>query len=142
MFEDYATDLHMKRMIRDYIHYDDIVYCTAYKIILKLNKEAKELNRMKNMMNRFEKTDHIPNDTSNGDIYDRTSSSDNDDDDILWSSIHIRHGELQYTNVQISPLELLDETRDWLNRTGELLYIGTDETDLRWFKPLEKRHKV
>lgn len=51
----------------------------------------------------------------------------------------MRHGELQYTNVQISPAELMAATGGWLNRTGEVLYVATDEEDLKWFAPLGQK---
>jgi hypothetical protein len=91
LFDDYATDLHMKRIVRDYIHYDDIVFCVAEKIIERLNEEALQLQQQQRQQQQEQPS---------------------------WSSIHIRHGELQYTNVQISPLELLEETKGWLNRSG------------------------
>jgi hypothetical protein len=101
LFDDYATDLHMKRIVRDYIHYDNIVFCVAEKIIERLNKEALQLQRepQQSQLQLHQQQQQQQQQPS-------------------WSSIHIRHGELQYTNVQISPLELLEETKGWLNRSG------------------------
>ena len=63
-----------------------------------------------------------------------------------WSAMHVRHGDLQYTSMQLSPQKLLDATAGWLGggeATGaELLYVATDEPRLDWFQPLEGRHRL
>ena len=52
----------MKRLVRDYMHYDERVFCAAGRIVARLDAEAAA----------------------------RGTS---------WSAMHVRHGELQYTNV-------------------------------------------
>mmetsp|Transcript_13846 Transcript_13846/g.32854 ORF Transcript_13846/g.32854 Transcript_13846/m.32854 type:complete len:322 (-) Transcript_13846:24-989(-) len=110
LFEDYGVDLHMKRLVRDYLHYNDEVFCAGAKV-------AKAMDLLSGPGG--------------------------------WSAMHVRHGELQYTNVQFSPSELMEATRGWLGpeggkeggeATGEALYVATDEADHGWFAAFEKRH--
>mmetsp|Transcript_53802 Transcript_53802/g.100338 ORF Transcript_53802/g.100338 Transcript_53802/m.100338 type:complete len:353 (-) Transcript_53802:123-1181(-) len=119
LFQDFGTDLFMKRMVRDYVHYDDAVFCAAGRIVAKLDAEAAAMKA---------KT--------------TTRAGSSSKSKRGWSSMHVRHGELQYTNVQISPSQLLDATKEWLNVTGELLYVATDEPLLSWFDPLLARHQT
>ena len=63
-----------------------------------------------------------------------------------WSAMHVRHGDRQYTSMQLSPQKLLDATAGWLGggeaTEAELLYVATDEPRLDWFQPLEGRHRL
>ena len=65
LFQDLATDLYMKRLVRDYLHYDEKVFCVAARIIRRLDEEAAV-----------------------------------EGDEIGWSSLHVRHGEVSTSIVQ------------------------------------------
>ena len=41
LFADEATDQAMKRLVRDYLHYDEAVFCAAERIIARLNSAAR-----------------------------------------------------------------------------------------------------
>ena len=65
LFQDLATDLFMKRLVRDYLHYDECVFCVASRIIRRLDNEAAE-----------------------------TEGFQADGLNVGWSSLHVRHGEV------------------------------------------------
>ena len=55
----------MKRLVRDYLHYDECVFCVASRIIRRLDNEAAE-----------------------------TEGFQADGLNVGWSSLHVRHGEV------------------------------------------------
>jgi hypothetical protein len=42
LFTDQAVDNHYKRFVRDFLHYKDVLYCSAGKVVHALNAEGKE----------------------------------------------------------------------------------------------------
>mmetsp|Transcript_24180 Transcript_24180/g.59183 ORF Transcript_24180/g.59183 Transcript_24180/m.59183 type:complete len:1126 (-) Transcript_24180:1246-4623(-) len=102
-FTDPAIDNHYKRFIRDFLHYNDQIYCAAGKIVKALQKEA--------MDRGFE----IDDEGAGG-----------------FSAMHIRRGELQYKKVKIPAAEWYENTKE-LWKPNEIMYIATDERNKTWF---------
>ena len=112
LFTDPLADNYFKRFVRDFMHYHDEIYCAAGKIVAALQEEAADLG--------------FPPDADGSGGY---------------SALHIRRGDLQYKKVKISAEEWYTNTREhW--RSGELLYIATDERNATWFDPIREHHKL
>mmetsp|Transcript_4025 Transcript_4025/g.8643 ORF Transcript_4025/g.8643 Transcript_4025/m.8643 type:complete len:537 (+) Transcript_4025:1606-3216(+) len=58
-----------------------------------------------------------------------------------FSALHIRRNDLQYKEVFLSGQETLENVRPLL-KTGEKLYIATDETDSEFFRPFSQDFEV
>lgn len=111
-FTDPVIDNYMKRFIRDFIHYQDNIFCAAGKIVQLLQKEGMERG--------FE----IDGEGAGG-----------------FSSLHVRRGDLQYKEVKISGEEWYNNTAK-LWQPKELLYIATDEKDRSFFDPIAKHYDL
>jgi len=89
-----------KRLIRDHIHYHDVIFCAASKIIHALQNEG------------FQK--------QHGFVM-----TDQEGGGGGFSSMHIRRGDFQWKDMRISGEEWYDNTKDyWMD--NEILYITTD----------------
>lgn len=56
-----------------------------------------------------------------------------------YSSLHVRHGDLQYKEVRFNASAWYENTRE-LWRPREVLYVATDERDPAWFDGFRARH--
>lgn len=111
-FTDPVVDNYMKRFVRDFIHYQDNIFCAAGKIVQLLQKEG------------MERGFKIDGDGSGG-----------------FSALHVRRGDLQFKEVKISGDEWYNNTEK-LWQPKELLYIATDEKDKSFFRPLAKHYDL
>ena len=111
-FTDPVVDNYMKRFVRDFIHYQDNIFCAAGKIVQLLQKEG---------MERGFKVDE---EGAGG-----------------YSALHVRRGDLQFKEVKISGEEWYNNTAK-LWQPKELLYIATDEKDKSFFGPLAKNYEL
>jgi hypothetical protein len=111
-FTDPVIDNHYKRLVRDFLHYRDSIFCAAGKIVLALQEEA------------IKRGFDVDEEGSGG-----------------FSALHIRRGDFQYKEVRLSAKRWYHNTKDiWL--PNEILYIATDERDKSWFEPLAKHHDL
>jgi len=94
-FQDWKTDLWMKRFVRDHLRYIDNIQCAAARVVHKLRTEY-------------------------GGHFD---------------SFHIRRGDFQYKNTRVDASTIVSRARDVIEE-GKVVYIGTDERDKNFFKPL------
>uniref|UniRef100_A0A7S1YBV7 Uncharacterized protein n=1 Tax=Grammatophora oceanica TaxID=210454 RepID=A0A7S1YBV7_9STRA len=100
LFTDPVVDNFYKRFVRDYLHYNDEIYCAAGKVINALRKESE-----------------------------------------MFSTMHVRRGDFQYTVVKLPAEELYENTKEvW--KTNEPLYIATDEMNRTFFDPIAKHHPI
>ena len=59
----------------------------------------------------------------------------------VWSTLHIRRGDLQYKDVKISAKEWYENLKEiW--KEGELLFIATDERNKTFFDPIKEHHDI
>jgi hypothetical protein len=59
----------------------------------------------------------------------------------IWSTLHVRRGDLQYKAVKIPAEEWYQNLKEvWLE--DELLFIATDERDKSFFDPLKEHHEL
>ena len=111
-FSDPAIGNYFKRFVRDYLHYNNEIYCAAGKIVKALQTEG--------MRRGFSL------DAEKGGGY---------------SAMHIRRGDLQYKRVKISAQEWYDNTKDvWQDK--ELMYIATDERNKTFFDDLARHYDL
>jgi len=103
-FQEWHTDLWMKRFVRDHVRYIDDIQCAAARIVHAIR-----------------------------------SSKNNDKTDKLhqYDSFHIRRGDFQYKKTRISAEEIVAAAKAEIP-VGSTLYIGTDERDKDFFKPLKE----
>jgi hypothetical protein len=94
-FQDYSTDLWMKRFVRDHVRYIDNIQCAAARIVHKLR-------------------------TQYGGTFD---------------SFHIRRGDFQYKKTRVDAPVIVERSKDVIEE-GRVVYVGTDERDKQFFKPL------
>ena len=112
LFTDPKIDNYFKRFVRDFLHYQDPIFCAAGKIVNALQQESKERG--------FE----LDNEGGGG-----------------YSSFHVRRGDLQYKKQKISGEEWKENTKE-LFLPKEILYIATDERKKSFFDPLATEHDL
>jgi hypothetical protein len=88
---------------RDFLHYNDEIFCAAGKIVRSLQLEALE----------------------RGFAVDEEGGGG-------YSSLHVRHGDLQYKDAILSEDRQWENTKD-LWKENEVLYISTDEGNIKYF---------
>ena len=111
-FTDPKIDNFYKRFVRDFVHYNDSIFCAAGKIVHALQEEGR----------------------SRGDTVDGEGGGG-------YSALHVRRGDLQYKEVIISAEEWYNTTNK-LWKPNELLYIATDERDHKFFEPFAKHYEL
>ncbi|GKY92977.1 hypothetical protein MPSEU_000266300 [Mayamaea pseudoterrestris] len=111
-FTNPKIDHYYKRFVRDFLHYHDVIFCAAGKIVKALQAEAAERN-------------FTPDENGAGG----------------YSAMHIRRGDLQYKKVKIPAKEWYENTKEvWL--PNEILYIATDEKQKEFFNDLAAHHDL
>jgi hypothetical protein len=111
-FTDPKIDNYFKRFIRDFLHYNDQIYCAAGKIVKALQLEAQARG--------FD-----PDENGAGG----------------YSAMHIRRGELQYKKVKFPSATWYENTKEiW--KPKEILYIATDERNKTFFDDLALHHDL
>ncbi|KAL7551192.1 hypothetical protein ACHAWF_014388 [Thalassiosira exigua] len=111
-FTDPVIDNYYKRFVRDFVHYQDNIFCAAGKIIRLLQNEGNERG--------FQ----VDDEGAGG-----------------YSALHVRRGDLQYKEVIISAEEWYENTAK-LWQPKEILYIATDERHRTFFDPIAKHHDL
>lgn len=120
-FTDPSIGNYYKRFVRDYLHYNDVIYCAAGKIVKALQAEGEAKQRQQEQQQQHTSTIH--------------PSYDDDDGSGGYSSMHIRRGDFQYKKVKISAREWYENTKEvWL--PNEIIYIATDERNKTFFDDL------
>jgi len=101
-----------KRFVRDFMRYNDEIYCAAGKIVLALQEESQKRG--------------FSLDAEKGGGY---------------AALHVRRGDLQYKAVKISAEEWYDNLKDTFLE-NEIIYIATDERDKTFFDPIKEHHEI
>jgi hypothetical protein len=111
-FSDPVVGNYLKRFVRDYLHYNDVIYCAAGKIVKAVQAEGMALG--------------FSLDAEGGSAY---------------SAMHVRRGDLQFKEVKIPAKEWYDNTKEvWLDK--EILYIATDERNKTFFDDLAVHYQL
>eukprot|EP00537_Pseudo-nitzschia_pungens_P010966 CAMPEP_0172397068 /NCGR_PEP_ID=MMETSP1061-20121228/28798_1 /TAXON_ID=37318 /ORGANISM="Pseudo-nitzschia pungens, Strain cf. pungens" /LENGTH=1135 /DNA_ID=CAMNT_0013129133 /DNA_START=138 /DNA_END=3545 /DNA_ORIENTATION=+ len=111
-FTDPSIDNHFKRFVRDFLHYNDEIYCAAGKIVKALQAEGMKF----------------------GFDTDEEGSGG-------YSAMHIRRGDFQYKKVKIPAEEWYENTKEiW--KPNEIIFIATDERDKSFFDPIAKHYDI
>lgn len=111
-FTNPKIDHYYKRFVRDFLHYHDVIFCAAGKIVKAIQAEAAQRG-------------FLPDENGAGG----------------YSSMHIRRGDLQYKRVKIPAKEWYENTKEvW--KPNEILYIATDERKKDFFDDLAAHHDL
>jgi len=113
LFTDPVIDNYMKRLVRDFLHYNDEIFCAAAKVVKAIQKDATSLKI--------------------GVIDDYGSGG--------YTSLHIRRGDFQYEDQKISAEQIYESIKDVI-LPNELLYIATDEKNKTFFDPIAKHGHI
>lgn len=101
-----------KRFVRDFMHYNNDIYCAAGKIVLALQEEGVKRG--------------FSLDSEKGGGY---------------AALHVRRGDLQYKNVKISAEEWYDNLKETFIE-NEVIYIATDERNKTFFDPIKEYNDI
>lgn len=112
LFTDPVIGNHFKRFVRDFMHYNDKIFCAAGKIVRLIQQEA----------------------------LDRGFALD-DEGGGGYSSLHVRRDDLQYKDAVISEDRWWDNTKE-IYQKNEILYIATDEKNKRFFDNFAASHDL
>jgi len=116
LFTDPKLHNYMARFVRDYLHYHDVIYCAAGKIVKAVQTEALALDQ--NPAARI----------------DREGAG-------AFSALHVRRGDLQYNKVKFPAQEWYDNTQEvW--EPNELMYVATDERNKTFFDDFAVHHPL
>ncbi len=111
-FTDPSIDNYFKRFVRDFLHYNDEIYCAAGKIIKALQAEGRQRN-------------FLTDEEGGGG----------------FSAMHIRRGDFQYKKVKIPAEKWYENTKEiW--KPNEIIFIATDERNKTFFDPIAKHHDI
>jgi len=112
LFTDPVIDNHFKRFVRDFMHYNDKIFCVAGKIVRLIQQEA------------LERGFSIDEEGGGG-----------------YTSLHVRRDDLQYKDAVISDDRWWDNTKE-IYKEKEILYIATDEKDKKFFDHFAEAHDL
>lgn len=121
----YWEDMHTadiyKRIVRDRMHYHEIIFCAAGKVLQLIHREASELMGQS-----------IP-------LWaDKRSGGGSVHDAATFHAAHIRRGDFQYKDTRIPGEQIWKNIRGLYDfNRSRLLYIATDEKDKSFFKAFE-----
>jgi hypothetical protein len=107
-FQDYRAELWMKRFARDHIRYKDEIQCAGARVIEAVRQIARQNNQ----------------------------AAKGVAEDGSFDAFHVRRGDFQYKKTRVSAEELIEMAKDEIP-VGRTVYIGTDERNKLFFKPLK-----
>jgi len=119
-FEDWREDLWAKRFVRDNLKYNDVLQCSAARIVRALRQLAENKN----------------------------NNNNNDGGGGSYHSMHIRRTDLTraYKKFDVERnasqiVDLVTKTRNLVPR-GSIVYVATDETDRSFFDVFRDHYEV
>jgi len=112
MFTNPSIFNYYKRFVRDYMHYNDEIYCAAGKIVKALQEEGQKQGF------------NLDDEKGGG-----------------YAALHVRRGDLQYKKVKISAEEWYENLKETF-RDNEIIYIATDERDKSFFDPIKEHTQI
>eukprot|EP00538_Stauroneis_constricta_P012709 CAMPEP_0119555404 /NCGR_PEP_ID=MMETSP1352-20130426/7633_1 /TAXON_ID=265584 /ORGANISM="Stauroneis constricta, Strain CCMP1120" /LENGTH=1158 /DNA_ID=CAMNT_0007602161 /DNA_START=358 /DNA_END=3834 /DNA_ORIENTATION=+ len=101
-----------KRFVRDFLHYNDQIYCAAGKIVKALQAEGA-------------KRGFLTDDEGAGG----------------YSAMHIRRGDFQYKKMKFPADQWYNNTKE-LWKPNEILFIATDERNKTFFNAIAEHHDI
>ncbi|KAL7431266.1 hypothetical protein ACHAXM_003999 [Skeletonema potamos] len=107
-----AIDNHFKRFVRDFMHFNDKIFCVAGKIVRLIQQEA------------LERGFQIDEEGGGG-----------------YTSLHVRRDDLQYKDAVLSDDRWWNNTKE-IYKEKEILYIATDEKDKKFFDHFADAHDL
>ena len=138
---DEHTEHIYKRIVRDRLHYHDIIFCAAGKIVILLHEEAAgiALQGATSQSDTSEQVDVTRSNVQTAARYSVLTGGGDTRFDAVYHAVHIRRGDFQYKETRLSGQQLFDNIKHLLDRkVTKILYISTDEKDLEFFKPFRE----
>eukprot|EP01039_Chlorochromonas_danica_P003063 gene3063-3345_t len=123
--DEHLADIY-KRIVRDRMRYQDVIFCAAGKVIERIHYDSSQLSQLP--IFPYQAGDKRSG--GGGNVFDIRYST--------YHAVHIRRGDFQYKDTRL-PSEVIwkniESLFDW-NRS-RLLYIATDEKDHSFFQPFK-----
>jgi hypothetical protein len=111
-----------KRVVRDRLYYHDIIFCYAGMVVKQVHHDSSQVAPFKPIPSLA----HSSVKTLGGDS----------NLDATYFAYHIRRGDFQYHDTQLTADQIWDNTKHLLNiSVTSVIYIATDEKDKNFFKP-------
>ena len=114
-FEDWKTDLWMKRFVRDHVRYKNEIQCAAARIVQAIRQ-------------------HVQKRLS-------TSKIDGDHNNAPFDAFHVRRGDFQYKRTRVSAQVMYEMAKSQIPE-GSTVYMATDERDRSFFAPLAAHYDL
>eukprot|EP00597_Dinobryon_sp_UTEXLB2267_P001604 CAMPEP_0170076738 /NCGR_PEP_ID=MMETSP0019_2-20121128/13684_1 /TAXON_ID=98059 /ORGANISM="Dinobryon sp., Strain UTEXLB2267" /LENGTH=426 /DNA_ID=CAMNT_0010288625 /DNA_START=369 /DNA_END=1649 /DNA_ORIENTATION=- len=127
----YWADPHLeqiyKRIVRDRLHYHDDIFCAAGRIVRSIHADAANLSASSpGGPKQVQPLERASPKTLGGDT----------NRDATYFAFHIRRGDFQYKDTQLTAEQIWANTRPLLDpNVSSLIYIATDETNKSFFRP-------
>ena len=158
-----------KRIVRDRLHYHDVIFCAAGRVVKQLHIDAaalaaqamqseSEAHRQLQGQGQagedintaaagregarvvMEKTRDIVQPESG---YNKRTGGGNTNYNAVYHAAHIRRGDFQYAETQLSAEQIYENINHLFDRSvTKLLYISTDERNKTFFEPFRKYFTV
>ena len=142
-----------KRIVRDRLHYHDVIFCAAGRVVKQLHIDAAALaaQAMEREAHRqlqeqeqgggggrvvMEKSRDIVQPES---AYNKRTGGGNVNFNAVYHAAHIRRGDFQFSETQLSSEQIWTNINHLFNRSvTKLLYISTDEKNKTFFEPFRE----
>ena len=122
-FEDWKTDLWMKRFVRDHVRYKNEIQCAAARIVQAIRKHVRQ---------RQGSSSKTPT----------TSEEPVTPENTPFDAFHVRRGDFQYKKTRVSAQEMYEIAKEEIPE-GTTVYMATDEVrDKAFFAPLAEHYDM
>jgi hypothetical protein len=109
-----------KRIVRDRLHYHDLIFCAAGRIVRLIHLDVVRISTKKNPIVEVQSEALGNFKTMGGDT----------NFNATYYAFHIRRGDFQYKETQLGAEKIWNNTRHLLDKSiSNLIYISTDEKD-------------
>lgn len=120
-WEDPQIAKYYKRIVRDRLHYHDIIFCYSGFIVRQLHEISSKI-------------DYKPLPSLHHASYKTLGGNSNLD--ATYYAVHIRRCDFQYQDTRLSAEKIWNNIKHFFNQSiSSVIYISTDEKDKTFFKP-------
>lgn len=152
-----------KRIVRDRLHYHDIIFCATGRVVKQLHIDAAVLAATAMQSEGQAQRQEVEEAAGGGekgkgkrivmekgrDIvqpesgYNKRTGGGNVNYNAVYHAAHIRRGDFQYEETQLSAEDLWSNINHLFDRSvTKLLYISTDEKNKTFFNPFREYFTV
>ncbi|KAL7578105.1 hypothetical protein ACA910_015036 [Epithemia clementina (nom. ined.)] len=113
-FQNWQTDLWMKRFVRDHVRYQNDIQCAAARIVQAIRRRVQQ----------------------------RTQAPSASATDSPFDAFHVRRGDFQYKKTRVTAQQLYEISKEEIPK-GATVYIATDEVRQKsFFDPLKQHYDI